>query len=666
METYTPQRRKVYLARLKELVPDFLFATLWKNPDMLAQVSYLSRALPLPTKLVCDEALEKYRVITHNTFVPVEFPAGLRESFRVGLDWVDAHTPAYPDEAFPVIGTSSCLQYSTREGGRTRYIREILADDLSQCDFHTVLDKIDVEEHPGPVSWPPRTDGGALIETKVIDDYIQDRLVPVPITALKTVVVKELGFKARIVTKADARNVTLAHQVRKKLFRALQTVRALAAPLNAQYEITGLIKSNNKFVFSADLSNATDTLSHDVLNMLCCKLGIPGCYVHHVEDEFGRWKRGCPMGLPASWAILSIIHYVICHHVDPTDQFRLAGDDLLSYWTLRSIRRYRKCIAAVGLIINDKKSFKSRTRGLFCERHYLLELDSLEGGKEIYVLRPIDRGLFSLRIVNDKKDNLSVVAGSLAKAREFHNRIGTIPMSRLLLIQKVTFFKEIKNCSRYGLDPYCPMFLAGLGLVPKNFYKQPSLVYQHAYANMHNNPNEYKLSFTVHSCDPFSSAQAWASEFVTNSLRQLDVIISGASHWVPIGTQEFTGVQASRAMLRGLLLTNKNLKPPKAKYLWEALRSLRLQLQYAGSFRSMHVTYRGMYDLESRFAFKKAEYLLLVSGKKHLLDENQYNPLVSDRDHNLSLVQDACLADIRNGTNTAVDLALRLNEGPLP
>jgi hypothetical protein len=297
---------------------------------------------------------------------------------------------------------------------------------------------------------------------------------------------------------------------------------------------------------------------------------------------------------------------------------------------------------------------------------YLLELDSEEGGNPVYVLRPVDRGLFSLRIVNDKKDNLLVTSNYLAKAREFHQRIGTIPLHSLLNIQKLTFWTEIQKCRSFGIDPYCPMYLGGLGLVPKNMDKQPSLVYQKCYANTHNHPNEYKLSFATHSCDPFASAQAWASEFVTNSLRQLDIIISGATHWVACSTQDFTGVQASRAMLRGLLLTNKALTPPKARLLYESLRLLRMQLQFAGEFRSMHVTYRGMYELESRFAFKKAEFLLLTSGRKHLLDPStQYNPLGADKDHNMALVQDACISDIRDGTNHAVELALRLNEGPL-
>jgi hypothetical protein len=588
--------------------------------------------MPLPTKEVCDASKEKWALLTHNSFEPKELPYGLQESFRSGLSWVDDNIPLQEDDSFPAIGTSSCLQYTSKEGGRTRFLRELVADDLETRNFETIINYIKSEqdklmEGKTSLPFPIKTELGRTLKDELIPQYIEEKLAaPRPITMMKSVIVREYGFKARIVTKADAINVTLAHKVRKRLFRALKTVRAMHAPLSENYEIPGLKKTPHRFVFSSDLSNATDTISHQVLDMVCLGLGIPACFVHHVEDELGRWKRGCPMGMPPSWAILSVIHYVICHHVDPSDHFRIKGDDLLSYWTMRMVSRYAKLVHSVGLILNQEKSFTSRDRGVFCEKMFLLELDSVSFDTETYVLRPVDRGLFPLRVVLDKSQNYRVEAASLVRSKEFHNRIDSLPYGVLQRLQKVAFYDEIRLAKQYGIDPYAPTYLGGFGLLPPKMYGKPSHAYQCAYANMHNHPNEYKLSLVLSGYDPFRSAYGVAANSISNRLRVFTFVVEGASPYVTADIKPLLANIANDAMLTGGILSNKSLEPPKAKTVFENLRVLRMLLQ--AEYRPMGCTYKAMYDLESRICVRKCDLELATCSSNFFL--NLPDPLDPD------------------------------------
>jgi hypothetical protein len=276
---------------------------------------------------------------------------------------------------------------------------------------------------------------------------------------IKALAVAELGCKTRIVTINHESQLVRAHAVRDALWplisgqKCLVTSEAMTDPelltIHLPYRI-----DKNRFVISADFTRATDEISHEVLDRFCDYAGIDPVLVHRGQSLDGvPIKTGTPMGMPAGWTILSVIHYVCAHLADRQHAFRIKGDDLIAYWTLGQYDHYKRNCRSVGLHVNDKTSV-GLTYGTFCEGDYMISKGKGENPSKLVRLPT-----FSLRsFVSDSPLSHDAV--------EVITRRG-VPIETLILLQRRAHRRWFALASELGVNPYTPVQLGGLGFASK-------------------------------------------------------------------------------------------------------------------------------------------------------------------------------------------------------
>jgi hypothetical protein len=212
-----------------------------------------------------------------------------------------------------------------------------------------------------------------------VKEYCKLR-APEPPEPSDIVVVTELGYKTRIVTRNDAYRVARAHKVRAALYPSVVCHRGCKESLAATpqtLELPLMKKDIERLVFSADLRKATDLMGHEWLYKVCDKLHLPydtileGFEIDDDEENI-LVLRGVFMGMPVSWTLLEFTHMLICNEIDPHGAWFIKGDDLIAYWTKYMIEKYQFLIKIVGFEINIPKSYISKTAGTFCEGYYVV------------------------------------------------------------------------------------------------------------------------------------------------------------------------------------------------------------------------------------------------------------------------------------------------------
>jgi len=327
------------------------------------QLSMLARALPPPpcdaqgVPLGAEEAVNQLRNI--NT---VDDGLKLPDKFDLVLERMSLFRPHKKSLA---LSPGATVERRRKDGGYTACLAEY-------CKGSSLF------------SGSRRGDGNidAITPSKlrrVLDTF------PAPInddgyrSIARPIALPETGNKIRIVTKEPFVKAYNGHLDRKDTFECLLHFRATGIPLKDPTEYVFRIPDDGKtrLVYSADLSNATDYLSHDTIKRVCDKLCIPPedvlSHTYRVGDELVEPVRGTFMGLPPSWIVLSIAHEAICRMVDPAgSSYFLKGDDLAAYWTSRQWEKYQSLMTLAGFKVNLKKSFVSSTRFWFCEKGYQL------------------------------------------------------------------------------------------------------------------------------------------------------------------------------------------------------------------------------------------------------------------------------------------------------
>lgn len=154
------------------------------------------------------------------------------------------------------------------------------------------------------------------------------------------------------------------------------------------------------------------------------------------------------MGMPASWSILSIFHY-LCLKAAGIIHFGIRGDDAIFSCSMRRYQRYLDLVKEVGFEINFKKTFASPTHGTFCEEFYVREGPFL-----------VKVPTISFRVFNPDQVSLSSIEASLncgAYTPERRHAIAVLGAPYLLRLAK-----------RYRVNPFLPTYYGGLGFPPKS------------------------------------------------------------------------------------------------------------------------------------------------------------------------------------------------------
>jgi hypothetical protein len=250
-------------------------------------------------------------------------------------------------------------------------------------------------------------------------------------------------------------------------------------------------------VFSADLSAATDEIRTQLLRQVSASRNVPYELVSGGTLSGTPIQNGTLMGIPCSWVALSEIHLraildmfdgVGMNHLLTT--FYIKGDDLIALWAKCRIRRYKlELEARTGMPLNDDKSFVAATRGLFCEKAYELR----RVGDEWVLQR--DKYSVSLRALASSSLNWSKpgdtlyrtsMPGNLTAVPYLLTRYSAIGHTRAAKLCKLVTYRLRRRAVEQGIEPFLPLELGGLGLIPaKSTYRyKPYLAA--ALTGMHN------------------------------------------------------------------------------------------------------------------------------------------------------------------------------------
>jgi hypothetical protein len=203
------------------------------------------------------------------------------------------------------------------------------------------------------------------------------------VTPLKPLAIKEMGGKVRVATMHPAVEIQMARWLTKIWLPVLKKANMSRDMLHGNDFL--ILKHDkrfrNSFLYSADLSAATDHISHHlaqtagkILNK-CLGIDELPLFDTLIKNLFGPHsvnekltKCGIHMGLGPSWTILSLLNgYAAYMAKCRTDTYRICGDDLIGFWNETQVQAYEENLHALGLVVNTSKSFRG-SHGVFAER----------------------------------------------------------------------------------------------------------------------------------------------------------------------------------------------------------------------------------------------------------------------------------------------------------
>jgi hypothetical protein len=241
--------------------------------------------------------------------------------------------------------------------------------------------------------------------------------------------------------------------------------------------------------------------------------------------------RGTLMGIPCSWLCLSEAHLraIMCI-VREWRSYYLKGDDLLAYWPMCVIARYRELLPILtGMEEQPEKGHVAPARGIFCEKAYLLTGTRKSG----FVLRR-ERSSISIRSLvgaepqwlpeggNPLKDAASGIPANFSSVQYLRTRLGFTPQRRLSNLSHLVCKKLYQTAKRRGVDPYLPLELGGVGLIPRRGSYTYSLELGAALTGLHNGVDECVAYFRQMQFEPKDSSSVQArSAAATSYLRDI-------------------------------------------------------------------------------------------------------------------------------------------------
>lgn len=154
------------------------------------------------------------------------------------------------------------------------------------------------------------------------------------------------------------------------------------------------------------------------------------------------------MGMPCSWAILSLLHFIVLRSLG-AHWFAIKGDDAIARLRKSQWLKYQSCMDMIGMPVNMTKTFISPTHGTFCERFYELKGEFLE-------LKPS----FALRCANREAGSHPI------KDAEYAWRSSLLTTSRCHKISRIALTDTYDLCKRFKISKYMPSFYGGGGLPP--------------------------------------------------------------------------------------------------------------------------------------------------------------------------------------------------------
>nr|UYL95393.1 MAG: RNA-dependent RNA polymerase [Tonghua Narna tick virus 3] len=356
----------------------------------------------------------------------------------------------------------------------------------------------------------------------------------------------EQGAKVRVITVPPGSVFTAGDRVRERVFTTLRRVDSRLLDFEKACEggaLEDLVLRPGEGWLSADLTKATDGFSHSaikavlrgleraglapyMLELAAESLGV-GENLHYVSYQLsnltddGRtmveqngWivdktkdvvfvpmRRGCLMGTPLSFTILSLINGWCCEVLGP--RTHICGDDVISACTPTAIRHYKQRVTAVGSGMHDRKSFFGTKGGTFCETFILASGATVGCVPTFFNPYPIKQFMRDGNGVMDKGKYFAAQWSSLHR------------VARVLM-------KPVRAKARRLLrPPELPVALGGLGHPGKGMRSIPKVVRAQLYALIYEgvDPSKFVTRVDVFHAPANPKAFARASKEVESRLR---------------------------------------------------------------------------------------------------------------------------------------------------
>nr|WPR16648.1 MAG: RNA-dependent RNA polymerase [Streptophyte associated narna-like virus 17] len=226
--------------------------------------------------------------------------------------------------------------------------------------------------------------------------------------------ISEQGCKVRVITVPPAGVFTAGTLARKTCWSILKKKDPRIADFEKRLRDDGFVNGfmrplrGDQQILSADLTKATDGFSHNAIRAVVRGMGRAGLsplytetilqslgvgdtkhYVRYHRKSFTekQWlvvsqlarssvnpdekfvdvpmNRGCLMGTPFSFTILSLLNGWACEALGT--QVAICGDDVLAVCTQKQVDSYRIRVTDIGSGLHDKKSFFGKKGWTFCE-----------------------------------------------------------------------------------------------------------------------------------------------------------------------------------------------------------------------------------------------------------------------------------------------------------
>jgi hypothetical protein len=298
------------------------------------------------------------------------------------------------------IQLSGCLEKGRTGGGIFGHYKDKIQKQFGGALPYTYV-KSD-EEHPEIL----REINGAeayqdLIRIAALEEF--NEILDLEEIPGQVELVPEFGYKVRVVTKSPACLIILGTPMGDQVLSLLSRLPATQATLSedSATKVIHRIKKRlshitRTWVYSADLSAATDQIPHDaaiaaveamadVLHWSDAEKTIAFACIaprklNYPDGTTITTKSGILMGLPLVWPILSLLNMFCAEYLSDRNSkgtYVVCGDDLLGFWTIEQISNYQANLASFQLPRNTSKEGLSRDLGVFCEEYYQIGFSNL-------------------------------------------------------------------------------------------------------------------------------------------------------------------------------------------------------------------------------------------------------------------------------------------------
>lgn len=450
-----------------------------------AQESFLGRALPVGTQDVVEQNLKQHQTDLLNTEKFKTDPEILTRARTFACRWSTRHCPK-ADRSFPtdLPRPSSCSESRVRDGG--------LRGLVNRMEVELPEELVKSIKNPTTVDQDLLTDMSRFAKgLSLLKDAPGQRASAV----------RERGLKARIVTSSAAAYQILGHPVRKRLMRGLKRTKSAQSTLlgmDNQLVINHLLGASAEIVVSTDLTRATDLLPLELVSAVIDGLEDSGRFpawevrilrlltgpqeISYPDGTKIVSDRGILMGLPVTWALLSLVHTfwwdtaireeALARNVHPSTAFALnkfttCGDDGLFAGWKSVAERFKVLVRECGGSASAGKHFESSgpLRAVFVERLYTFTASEglISSGRVLNVV-PV-RGLVRPEVPLDilKEYPLARVPNGLKFAVAIDQLVAAnpnvVPVLRSFVDRRTPWLD--KQLHELGLLPGGPLALGG-------------------------------------------------------------------------------------------------------------------------------------------------------------------------------------------------------------